>query len=112
MYLAGYAVECLLKAKLMQKFGSRNLSELEQEMQRRGILPVAATVYSHQLEGLLRLAGGWERGRQDASTRRAFAHANQWLPAWRYTADLSHAGEAERFLSSVDVVRHWVENNI
>jgi hypothetical protein len=42
MYLAGYAVECLLKATLMRRFGCRQLAELEEELRRRGTLPGAA----------------------------------------------------------------------
>ena len=38
MYMAGYAVECLLKTKLMQVYGCRTLRELENELQRRGLL--------------------------------------------------------------------------
>lgn len=55
MYMAGYALECLLKTKLMQMYNCRNLRELEDELQRRGVLAMQATVFTHQLELLLRL---------------------------------------------------------
>jgi hypothetical protein len=55
MYMAGYAVACLLKTKLMQMYSCRTLRELEDELQRRGVLAEHATVFTHQLELLLRL---------------------------------------------------------
>ena len=36
MYLAGYSIECLLKTKLMERHGCRNLNELEDELGLRG----------------------------------------------------------------------------
>jgi len=38
MYMAGYAIECLLKTKLMRMFDCRHLRELEEELQTRGLL--------------------------------------------------------------------------
>jgi len=46
MYIAGYAVECLLKTKLMQMYNCRHLRELEDELQRRGVLPAHGTVFT------------------------------------------------------------------
>ena len=58
MYMAGYAIECLLKSNLMHMFECRHLRELEEELHRRGMLPQQGTVFTHQLEMLLRL-GQW-----------------------------------------------------
>ena len=41
MYLAGYSIECLLKTKLMRMFDCRHLQELDEELQRRGVLAPA-----------------------------------------------------------------------
>src|SRR3954470_18259094 len=76
MYLAGYAVECLLKATLMRRFGCRQLAELEEELRRRGTLAGAATVFTHQLRTLLTLSGGLDRLRQNATLWRRFNDAN------------------------------------
>src|SRR6266436_10339856 len=65
MYFAGYSVECLLKKKLMEKFGCRNLQELEDELQHKGYLALDATIFTHHLESLLRVAGGVQRIRQN-----------------------------------------------
>ena len=66
MYMAGYSIECLLKAKLMRMYVCSNLRDLEGELQRRGLLAENATIFTHQLERLLRLANGMDRLRQNA----------------------------------------------
>ena len=112
MYLAGYAIECQLKTKLMRMFGCRHLRELEEELQQRGMLSATATVFTHQLELLLRLTQGFDRLRQNEEHWGLFNIVNRWVPAWRYAADLSNRNDAEDFLAAVDKVSNWIENNI
>ena len=112
MYIAGYSIECLLKAKLMEIYNCRNLYQLEDELQKRGILTTRATVFTHQLEPLLRLAQGFTRLRQNRRMWLSFAVVNRWLPAWRYTADLSNREDAEEFLEAVKKIRDWIQHNI
>jgi HEPN domain-containing protein len=111
MYLAGYSIECLLKTKLMEMFGCRHLRELEQELQRRGVLAADATVFTHHLERLLRLTNALDRLRHNKEHWQLFNMVNRWVPAWRYAADPSNPGDAEDFLEAVDKVCHWIENN-
>ncbi len=112
MYLAGYSVECLLKTKLMRRFDCRHLRELEDELQSRGVLGARATVFTHQLEVLLRLADGLGRLRKNAALWRQFNLVNRWVPAWRYSADLSKRDDAEDFLEAVEKLSNWIENNV
>jgi len=112
MYMAGYSIECLLKTKLMRMFDCRHLRALEEELQRRGILSVQTSIFTHQLELLLRLASGLERLRQNEEHWRLFNMVNRWVPAWRYTADLSNREDAEDFLAAVSKVSQWIENNV
>lgn len=113
MYIAGYAVECLLKTKLMHIYGCRTLGDLEDELQRRSILPTHGTVFTHQLEVLLRLAPGWNRLMQNREMRRLFSNkVNKWTPTWRYTSMQATREEATEFIDSVDTVMRWVDNNI
>jgi HEPN domain-containing protein len=112
MYMAGYSIECLLKTKLMRMFDCRHLRELEDELQRREMLSVRVTVFTHQLEVLFRLSNGFDRLRQNEEHWRLFNMVNRWLPAWRYTADLSNREDAEDFLDAVDMISRWIENNI
>lgn len=112
MYMAGYSIECLLKTKLMRMYECRHLRELEEELQRRGVLSAQTSIFTHQLEPLLRLAGGLERLRQSEEHWRLFNLVNRWVPAWRYTADLSNAEDAADFLTAVNRISQWIENNI
>lgn len=112
MYLAGYSVECLLKTKLMRMFDCRHLRELEEELQRRGELAFQATVFTHQLELLLRLTNALDRLRQNREHWQLFNMVNRWVPAWRYTADLSNPDDAKDFLDAVEKVSRWIDHNI
>ena len=112
MYLAGYSVECLLKTKLMRMFDCRHLRELEEELIRRKTLPTRTTVFTHQLEVLLRLTNAFDRLRQSEDHWRSFNRVNRWVPAWRYTADLSNKDDANDFLEAVKKVSLWIEHNI
>ncbi len=76
MDMAGYAVECLIKTKLMRMFDCRHLRELEDELQRRGVLPSHATIFTHQLEVLLRLTQGLDPLRQNEEPWRLFNIVN------------------------------------
>ena len=111
MYLAGYSVECQLKTKLMRMFDCRNLLELEEELQRRGIIGYRNTVFTHQLESLLRLTNASGRLRQNLEQWRLFNRVNRWVPAWRYNADMSNQDEAKDFLEAVEKVSHWIDQN-
>lgn len=112
MYLAGYSVECLLKTKLMRMFDCRHLLELEEELQRRGVLANDATVFTHQLERLLELTNALERLRQNREHWQLFNLVNRWVPAWRYTADLSNQEDAYDFIEAVDKLARWIDNNV
>lgn len=111
MYLAGYAVECRLKTKLMTMFDCRHLHELEDELDRRGQLPARATVFTHQLEVLLQLAQGRDRLRSDRVLWQQFNIVNRWLPAWRYSGNLSNREDAEDFLTAIDAILGWIDKN-
>lgn len=112
MYMGGYALECLLKTKLMQMYNCRNLRELEDELQRRGALAMQATVFTHQLELLLRLTQSMGRLQQNRLLWPQFNVVNRWLPAWRYTADLGSRQDAEDFLEAVEALMNWIEFNV
>jgi hypothetical protein len=65
MYIAGYAVEGLLKTKLMQIYDCRNLRELDDVLQRRFMLPAGSTIFTHQLETLFKLTPSYHRLQQN-----------------------------------------------
>ncbi len=81
-------------------------------MQRRGLLARQATIFTLQLELLLRLTQSFERLRQNQTLWPQFSVVNRWIPAWRYTADLSNRQDAEDFLEAVENIMRWIENNV
>lgn len=112
MYLAGYALECLLKAKLMKQYGCRQLDDLGDEFVRRGLLEDSSSVYTHEFALLLKWSGRLNSLQQDRTINRAFAKANRWSPSWRYSSAASQRESAEEFLVAIDSVRQWVETNL
>jgi HEPN domain-containing protein len=112
MYMAGYGVECLLKAKLMKRYDCRTLLELEDELHSRKLLSDKLTIFTHQLSLLLNLTGSVDVLRRDRRLWPQFVLANSWLPAWRYNPDLGNKEDAEDYLSAATTMVKWVENNI
>jgi HEPN domain-containing protein len=112
MYMAGYSIECLLKAKLMEIYNCRHLYQLEDELQRRGMLAANTTVFTHQLEMLLRLAQARDRLQQNRTLWRQFNTVNRWMPAWRYTANRSSRTEAQNFLEAIEKILDWINHNV
>src|SRR5438128_2101014 len=111
MYLAGYSIECLLKARLMQRYGCRQLRDLERQSRSRGLLSELATVFDHRREVLFALTGALDRLKANRELWGRFRVMNQWIPAWRYSADLSNEKDAQRFLDAVGQMIHWIEAN-
>ena len=112
MYVGGYAVECLLKTKLMQIYDCNNLGELEDLLRQRSILPTHRTIFTHQLEDLLRLTPGYNRLTQDRNFWHMFQVINLWTPQWRYTTKQTTHQEATRFLTFLENVMHWIDTNL
>jgi hypothetical protein len=112
MYMAGYAVECLLKTKLMRIFNCNTLSDLEDELRRRNALPANATVFTHQLEILMVLTHSLERLKRDKGLWTGYNTVNRWIPAWRYAAEPSNPDDAGDFFGAVERLLLWIENNL
>lgn len=112
MYIAGYAVECLLKTKLMRIYGCRTLGDLEDELQRRSILPEHGTVFTHRLRDLLKLAPGHNRLVQNREMWSLFNKVNHWTPRWRYTFEPANRQVATDFVAGIERLMHWIDNNI
>ena len=112
MYMAGYAVECLLKTRLIHIYDCKNLRELEDLLRQRSILPENRTVFTHQLEDLLRLTPGYNRLIRNREMLPLFNKVNQWTPNWRYTSKSTHRREATEFMISIESFMQWVNNNL
>ena len=112
MYIAGYAVECLLKTKLMQIYGCQNLRDLEAVLQRRSVLSVGSTIFTHQLETLFKLTPSYHRLQQNQNILSLFSVVNRWAPKWRYVSKRTTRDEAFFFISAVEQLMLWIDNNM
>jgi HEPN domain-containing protein len=112
MYLAGYAIECLIKAKLMERFKQSNLEDLETEFKRRHVIPDRSSLFDHRIELYVGASGRLDALRSDNALWRSFNIANRWIPSWRYNPDLSNRADAEDFLFAVDAMLEWIRNNV
>ncbi len=112
MYLAGYSIECMLKAKLMVKHRCQTLEELEDELRSRDLLPERLTIFTHQLSLLLGLTGRDQTLRRDRKLWPVFVLVNGWVPAWRYSRDLGNRDDADDYLAAVVTIVRWVEHNV
>ncbi len=109
MYLAGYAVECRLKYKMMRQWKCFNLEELGARLAAKGVVEA---VFTHNLRQLLNISGGKDRLRDNNPTWRAFDLVNQWQPAWRYNPSPASRETAQLFLDAAQQVVEWVQNNL
>jgi HEPN domain-containing protein len=110
MYMAGYAVECRLKYKLMRRWNCFTLEQLEDKLNGKGIVQ---SPFTHSLMTLLRLAGGLDRlGNNTVLWGKFSGYVNRWEPAWRYAPDLGNRSHAEDILDYVKEVLRWIENNL
>jgi hypothetical protein len=111
MYMGGYAVECLLKTKLMERFQCRNLEQLEIDLHKRRRIRRQTSVFTHEISLMVNLLGCRERLRRNLQLWRDFNHACQWSPAWRYWADPATKDAAGDFIAAVARLLHWIGAN-
>ena len=93
-------------------YSCRTLRDPEDELQRRGALDEHTTVFTHQLELLLRLPQRFDQLRQHRMLWPQFALVNRWIPGWRYTADVANRQDATDFLDAVAQIMQWLEHNV
>jgi hypothetical protein len=106
MYIAGYAVECKLKAIAMEVNGCRDLEEL-----RRRWRVTEQDIYTHGLEALARRLPLYHRFRRSTVWRSFTTQVNRWRPSWRYDPHDHLNGTAAQFIAAVRDVYNWLETN-
>ncbi len=113
MYMAGYSVECRLKARLMERYDLNTLAQLDEEIERR--LGHRVNVFTHSIEVLFGLTGARDRLLRDRvhpSALRAYQWCNRWKPAWRYMPDEGSEDECNGFMVAVREFGSFVTNNV
>lgn len=116
MYLAGYAIECLLKAYLIQHMNTQTLAAaldtLNEQRRRRGlerVENVARSAAGHRLLYLLQLTDLPYYPRYDG---RLWGRVAQWRSSWRYETDPVPRIEAAEFLGDVQALVDWISPKI
>ncbi|MCC6321376.1 MAG: hypothetical protein IT438_08075 [Phycisphaerales bacterium] len=109
MYLAGYAIECKIKAKAMERHRCSTLAALRKKLDLEH-----ESVYSHGLEALVTdlLPKGTRLRLFTGEARLAFtSQVNTWSPEWRYDPKSPGVPKAQKFLEAIGEVWDWLENN-
>ena len=106
MYLAGYAIECKLKAIAMEVNRCRTLQELQAKW-----AVDERDVFAHGLESLIKRLPVYERFTNSSVWKPFTAQVNRWRPSWRYDPDDYPNGNAAEFVQAVQMVYDWLENN-
>lgn len=106
MYLAGYAVECKLKAIAMEIHGCWTLQELAKnwDVDERD-------VFTHGLECLIQRLPFHIRFTRSRVWRLFAGQVNRWKPSWRYSPRRIDKKEAGSFIDAVECVLKWLEAN-
>ena len=107
MYLLGYAVECSLKARLMERFRTRHLQDLEKVLSDR--MKKRVELLTHSLDDLLEYTQSEHRlgnVRVDCNICR------RWRVEWRYMPSQGTEQECEDFFEACDAFVGFVEKNV
>jgi hypothetical protein len=102
VYLAGYVVECMLKALNIETQPDNLQGSRLEELKKVG----------HNLTRLLELYLEEGGSRPPANVVRAFTLVNDWSSEIRYDPREIMPAEADRFLKAVDEVYQWVDGRL
>ncbi len=105
-YLAGYVIECKLKAIALE---INSCTTLQQLVSKWGVDD--RDVYTHGLEVFAKRLPFWNRLKDSTIQKDFFNVVNAWRPSWRYDHHKWTIGEASKFLAAVDRVYRWLDVN-
>lgn len=102
VYLAGYTVECLLKALVLDSLPNRKRAELAQ----------SKVLFTHDLDELRAtyLTSGGPSLPKDVA--KDLLEVGSWDPARRYRPGSVRYDEAERFLKAVQRIAAWADGRL
>ena len=103
VYLAGYAVECMLKVLILNSIPEKAHNEVEAEFRGQR---------AHEYEWLrYRYAQNSPPG-LPAATSESLAFVSTWDTSLRYKPGLGEPRDASRFLKEVKLILEWADNRI
>ncbi|QEH38727.1 HEPN domain protein [Aquisphaera giovannonii] len=103
VYLAGYTVECILKALILNAVPPGRVTE---------VLQLFRGNHAHDFEWLKALYRRHQGATLPPDVRRAFTLVNEWSTDMRYSPEHMRGADAERFLSGVDAILKWAEERM
>jgi hypothetical protein len=103
IYLAGYTVECMLKALLLSLIPQGKRQEMLQQF--RGSR-------AHDFEWLQARYYEYGGPRFPADTQRDFVFVNTWDTQIRYESGTARPRDAEAFLNAVQRIVNWAEGRL
>jgi hypothetical protein len=116
MYLAGYAVECLLKAYLIQQENCQSLEAAQEKINERrsrqskeAVRDIAHTAAGHSIYYILQLTDLQHRPGYEQSL---WGRLAQWQSSWRYAYDFPRRQEAEESVQDVRDAVNWLRPKI
>ncbi len=116
MYLAGYAVECLLKAYLIDQERCVSLADTQIKINTRclslGQEPVRRIATTSAGHDIYYLAGLTDISYRHEYDPQLWGRLSAWKSTWRYEVTTPQREEAERFLQDVHKAVNWLQPNI
>jgi len=113
MYLLGYAIECKLKRRLMEKYRVLTLDELERKLSERFKGDIRLTGgKGHNIGHLLELFGENPRRKMDAKTWLAFHQCALWRTDWRYDPTEGNETECKVFFEAAEQFVRFVTHSM
>ena len=111
MYLAGFAIECLLKAQLLEQFRWLQSARLPKSSEETRLWCLCYRW--HDLDEILgRLTGIVQRLERESKSNRPYARLRSICGKWtifaRYSPLTASTDEAREFLGAVEEVRRWL----
>ncbi len=103
VYLAGYAVECMLKALILASIPQSDQPNVEAEFRGQR---------AHQYEWLRKRYAQSNSGGFPKDVSESLVFVSTWETSLRYTPGIGKLKDAERFLKEVDFILTWADARI
>ncbi len=102
IYMAGYVVECMLKALIIESRPDRFRGDLLEQLKRIG----------HNITRLLDIYYQSGGSRPPVVVLKAFTLVGEWSSEMRYDPRESPPSDAEKFLKAVAQINQWIDGRI
>jgi hypothetical protein len=110
VYLAGYAIECILKVYIIQQQGVKTLTAAVDALRKAGKnVPDLNSTIGHHLQRLLSLTDLERQLDNERERKKDWNICLKWRSNWRYDPTSPTRANAEEFVKAVRSVYAWVK---